>query len=352
MRGTPLAKLRDMFKGEVGSNQTVGTASDKEINTLLSNKQKWLASKWDWPFLKQRYTVTVSPSQRYVNVPNMNWERPVLVEVKWTSIWQKVDYGIGSQEFNYLDSDLGNTQDPVMRWDMTGQLEIPAPTTAPTVANSATAGSLGAGAYSYLVTFVTPFGETSAGPVSANTTPGLNKSIDLTLIPVAPQGTVEGVSFPEVTARNIYRTTSAGSSYKFLASINDNLTTTYHDGAADATLGSAPPTYSTAEATVMEIWPLPVSQQQMMFTGQRLLNPLEADTDTADLDDMLLVLYVAADWLARKKQADAGAKLREAELQLNSVRSNYPRRTRKVNLAGKPNGAVHKIVPFKIIAVK
>lgn len=58
-----------------------------------------------------------------------------------------------------------------------------------------------------------------------------------------------------------------------------------------------------------EVWPVPVTPQVMRFTGERQLLPLAVANDTADLDDMLVVLGVAADKLARSKQADAQLKL-------------------------------------------
>jgi hypothetical protein len=43
------------------------------------------------------------------------------MQVKWNQSWQDVDYGINEDEYNYVDSDTGETQDPVQRWQMAGQ---------------------------------------------------------------------------------------------------------------------------------------------------------------------------------------------------------------------------------------
>lgn len=346
-RGTPLAQIRDMVKGEIGFNQAVGTASDREINTLISNKQKWLSSKWDWPFLETRYNVTATPGLRYVNVPNANFDRPATVERFWSNLWDDVDYGIGSEEFNYLNSDQGVAQDPVLRWTFAGQLEIPAPLTAPTLVGQAGSKT---GVYQYVVTFETGFGETLQGPSSSITL--TTQDVQLSAIPVGPSGVVENVAFPEVVARNVYRTKANGTVLFLLTTISDNTTTTFLDTALDNSLGTQqPPTNSNAEATVMEIWPIPVSAQTVRFTMQRLLNPLIADTDTADLDDIMLTLFVAAEMLQRRKQEDAQLKLTMANAQLYSVRANYPRRTRKVLLNGRREGDYNKVVPMSIIAV-
>ena len=70
----------------------------------------------------------------------------------------------------------------------------------------------------------------------------------------------------------------------------------------------------------VEFWPIPSqngslaqSSDIVRFTGIRRLRPLVAESDRADLDDTLLVLYSAAEILAREKSADAGLKLQLAE---------------------------------------
>jgi hypothetical protein len=55
-----------------------------------------------------------------------------------------------------------------------------------------------------------------------------NQDVDLSSIPTGPTG---------CTARKLYRTTGTGSSYLLLATISDNVTTTYNDTVADGSLG-------------------------------------------------------------------------------------------------------------------
>lgn len=58
-----------------------------------------------------------------------------------------------------------------------------------------------------------------------------------------------------------------------------------------------------------EVWPLPATNgYRLRFEGIRKLRPLLADSDRADLDDNLIVLFAAAEILARRKSADAEAK--------------------------------------------
>jgi len=57
-----------------------------------------------------------------------------------------------------------------------------------------------------------------------------------------------------------------------------------------------------------EVWPIPASNtQSIQFTGIRNLRPLIADSDVADLDDLMIVLTVAAEILAAQENANAQA---------------------------------------------
>ncbi len=84
-----------------------------------------------------------------------------------------------------------------------------------------------------------------------------------------------------------------------------------------------------------EVWPIPVTVQTFRFVGQRVLSPLVADTDTADLDDQFLTLSLAVDLLLKKKSADAQAFLASAQQRLQAIRANYPCRDREVILGGR-----------------
>lgn len=70
----------------------------------------------------------------------------------------------------------------------------------------------------------------------------------------------------------------------------------------------------------IEVWPVPAQNGNastgdgtIRLRGIRKLRPLLADADAADLDDQLIVLYAAAEILARQKQADAQNKLQQAQ---------------------------------------
>jgi len=129
-----------------------------------------------------------------------------------------------------------------------------APTTAPLLTLT-TGTTMTIGIYKYLVTFVTQGGETLAGPFASITTTSGNQAVTLSALPVAPsQPLTPGVATNNVIGRNLYRTLVGGGTFFYLASLQDNSTTTYNDSAADTTLTGmpAPPTVNTSGVMV---WP-------------------------------------------------------------------------------------------------
>ena len=188
-----------------------GATASIEFSSTITDEQS--AAK----FLEDRFDVPVPANGRYLTFPTIDneqvtsalvLERPIIAEVFWTELWSELDYGIGSEQFNYLNSDeAGNVQDPVQRWRWSEEGQI-------------------------------------------------------------------------------------------------------------------------------EIWPMNSTAQVIRFTGQRALDALAAPTDTADLDDQLIVLAVAAELLARKKQQDAQLKQAMFVERLRSIRASYPSKRKYIEFGG------------------
>jgi len=91
------------------------------------------------------------------------------------------------------------------------------------------AGAMAAGTYSYQVTFLnTNTGARSNPNLPATLILGANRRINITAIPTSADS--------QVNAREIWRTTASGGRLFKLTQINDNVTTTYVDNAADTAL--------------------------------------------------------------------------------------------------------------------
>ncbi|WP_223518255.1 hypothetical protein [Pseudomonas sp. BF-R-21] len=77
-----------------------------------------------------------------------------------------------------------------------------------------------------------------------------------------------------------------------------------------------------------EVWPMTEKQGcQFQFTGLRKLRPLRQDADLADLDDRLIVLFAAGQWLKRSKDPAADIVLQLADSHYLKVKGNSQRKT-------------------------
>jgi hypothetical protein len=101
-----------------------------------------------------------------------------------------------------------------------------------------------------------------------------------------------------------------------------------------------------SDETQYEIWPLPASNAQIRFIGQRQLTALGAftngvmvwtDTNLCDLDDMLLVYHVAAEYLVREENPNAKIMVDKAQRRLVALLGAYPNRSQVITIGrGQP----------------
>jgi hypothetical protein len=74
-----------------------------------------------------------------------------------------------------------------------------------------------------------------------------------------------------------------------------------------------------APNTQFSVWPVPSKVGTLLFQGRAALRPLIADDDVSTLDGTLIVLFVAADILARNKAEDAAKKLGDARVHMRNI---------------------------------
>jgi hypothetical protein len=101
---------------------------------------------------------------------------------------------------------------------------------------------------------------------------------------------------------------------------------------------------------VLEVWPTPVTAQTLRITAQRRLRPLKADTDVTDLDDLLLVYFVAADLTQEADSKSAPIKAMMAKERLRSVTQGLVSRSEPFVLgANLLPRKTHRNVPIVIV---
>jgi len=127
------------------------------------------------------------------------------------------------------------------------EMGVPAPTTAPTVANNGTGSALAADTRYYVYTFVSTFGdieeESAPSPVSSSVSLAASESVDLSSLETSPAGDYN------ITAIRIYRTLPGDltvGSYAFVKEISIGTTST-NDDVLDSALGEAIPSIGWAE---------------------------------------------------------------------------------------------------------
>lgn len=109
-----------------------------------------------------------------------------------------------------------------------------------------------------------------------------------------------------------------------------------------------------AENGQIEVWPVPSENGSsttglIRFTGIRNLNSFTADADRADLDDQLLVLFAAAEVLARQKTNDASSKLAQAQAHYARLKARNSKSEPFVMGADEPKGYTPKGPPMVAI---
>lgn len=140
---------------------------------------------------------------------------------------------------------------------------IAAPTACTATLVATSTGNVDDGNHSYKVTYITADGETDLGAESnVVTVDATHKKVNLTNIP-------HSNSFI-VTGRKIYRTKAGGTDYYLLTTINDNVTTTYTDNTADASLSGGSANYlnnTTAGRIMLDDKPAIVFEGNNTYAG-------------------------------------------------------------------------------------
>lgn len=121
-RGTTLGILLQELRLHAGMdpNPALSLNMVPLMRMRLREEQERLYDDFSWPFLRIMVDVPTQAGERYYDIPSeMNLERIELVEVKWGGKWTPLDRGVGSDQYNAYDSDLGLGVDPARRWDVT-----------------------------------------------------------------------------------------------------------------------------------------------------------------------------------------------------------------------------------------
>jgi hypothetical protein len=211
-RGTTLNELLRMVREEAGqsTNAALGVNTAAALKSMIRRQQEVLWLEHTWPHLRVERDITLEAGDRYYNFPaDLSTNHRIdSVMVKHDGEWMPLAHGIGAEQYNALDPEDDERQDPVQRWQL-------------------------------------------------------------------------------------------------------------------------------YEAEQVELWPLPASNGvTVRLSGSRNLRPLVADDDIADLDDILIVMFCAAEIAAKQNQENARPKLQIAQRHLHRLKGeNSKIRTFKMGTA-------------------
>jgi len=127
--GVTLASLRDQLRAEIGAsaNPAMGQNAVHQMNHILNRTQERLWADFDWPQLVIDRDVPMVDGQRFYSLGNdIDFNRVFSTDVKYSATWRPVSFGISTANYNELDPEENDKQDPVMAWDTSedGNIEV------------------------------------------------------------------------------------------------------------------------------------------------------------------------------------------------------------------------------------
>lgn len=303
-RGIALSELVRRVRLELGRSATAISNTDEEatLKNDLRRVQEFYYDDYNWPHLNAIRSIALVNNGRFYPFPStMNLESTVTLWVKDNDTYVPVPRGISFPEYNAFDSLVGVAA--------TGSFEV-------------TGGTLSAG-----VNNVTS--------ITVNSVEALSVSVDHT----GDNSTTAAALATQINAFSSvpnYFASSSGAVVTIIATLaagnSANTFAVSVTPAGDVTVGSVTALSGGVDSELsdpvtkweilendqtdtpeIEVWPVPSAVDTLFLTGKRNLSTLLLDADTADLDDQLLVLTVAAETLAGnprvagKARAKAGA---------------------------------------------
>lgn len=109
-------------EAKLSTNTSRGIDHLENIKQIIRRNVVVLAEQYDWQHLELKKESAVSRVQLQAGLRTYTFPTAVnplkitQVWVKWGSLWQKVDYGIKHEDWNYLDPDQNQRTDPVTNW--------------------------------------------------------------------------------------------------------------------------------------------------------------------------------------------------------------------------------------------
>lgn len=125
-RGTQLGTIVEMVKAELMADidDAISPGGDATLRLQASMQQKWLALRYDWPFLIVERTVNMVAGTRYYDFPQessadvFELGRPIEAHCYWGGLWNPIELGINPSHYNLYNPADNQRADPVSAWQL------------------------------------------------------------------------------------------------------------------------------------------------------------------------------------------------------------------------------------------
>jgi hypothetical protein len=322
--GTTLTTLLAQLRAETSRSLTAGAGAneDAKLTQKLNRTQRVYYDDYDWPHLNVQRLITLAANKRFHPFPS-DMDRDAVMEahVRDGGIYRSLRRGIGVEQYSEYDS-LG---------------------AATTCSFTITAGTASAG----------------VNKISGITIDG-NELLDNAVNWTGSHAATAAAVVTEInnnTATTNYKTTSVGAVVTITAILGtaadaNDLTLTVTVGgdvevsADTVTAGQEDsetgPTIThwdiveddATDAPAIEVWPVPALDDTLILSGKRAPGTLSTGSDTAVLDDHLLVLTVASEVLAREDKKDSEALASAAQRRYTQLKRTAQAGSGTVNMTG------------------
>jgi len=300
-RGIALSALVTQLRHELSRSITVGAGADEKarFEHLLRRTQEFWYDEYAWPHMQSERTITTVVNQRFYAFPaDMNVE-----EVQGLFIKDGGNYPTVVRGISIADS---RSQNAIQATSATGAIDITAGTSSPGTNKVSTITVDGVDVLGTAVDWVTSHAATAtAVALQINTTtssPNYGATASGATITITADIVQGDTPNTFVVGSTVGGDVTTGSAVAMAGGVDaaqadpvrkwDILEETDFKGTA---------------AIKIEVWPIPATADTLYLVGKRSLSTLTVDSDTADLDDQLIVRTAAAELTARENKRDSEA---------------------------------------------
>jgi hypothetical protein len=324
--GTTLTTLLAQLRAETSRSLTAGAGAneDAKLTQKLNRTQRVYYDDYDWPHLNVQRLITLAANKRFHPFPgDMDRDAVMEAHVRDGGIYRSLRRGIGVAQYAEYDS-LG---------------------AAAACSLTITAGTLDI--ENNGITSITIDGNELLGGDVAHTGDHATTAAAVAT-EINDENTASGTNYKATSIGAVVTITAilgtAGDANDLTLTVTEagdveTTADTVTAGQEDSETGPTVTHWDIVEddatdAPAIEVWPVPALDDTLILSGKRAPGTLSTGSDTAVLDDHLLVLTVASEVLAREDKKDSEALASAAQRRYTQLKRTAQAGSGTVNMTG------------------